>query len=80
MFTQHVPDLVHGDGTTSGLYAPLVLTTIRDVSTIPPDLTSFPLRQKLRRRVPATAVCAQRPDDIDGPVCFKALEEEGTLG
>ena len=38
-FTGHVPDLVRTDHETSGLYAPIVLTTNRDVSTIPPDLT-----------------------------------------
>jgi len=38
-FTQHVPDLVRTDGEMGGLYAPIVLTTNRDVSTIPPDLT-----------------------------------------
>jgi len=38
-FTQHVPDLVRTDGEMGGLYAPVVLTTNRDVSTIPPDLT-----------------------------------------
>ena len=38
-FTTHVPDLVRTDGEMAGLYAPVVLTTNRDVSTIPPDLT-----------------------------------------
>ena len=38
-FTTHVPDLVRTDHETGGLYAPIVLTTNRDVSTIPPDLT-----------------------------------------
>jgi len=38
-FTQHVPDLVRTDAEMGGLYAPIVLTTNRDVSTIPPDLT-----------------------------------------
>ncbi len=38
-FTSHVPDLVRTDHETGGLYAPIVLTTNRDVSTIPPDLT-----------------------------------------
>jgi hypothetical protein len=38
-FTTHVPDLVRTDQEMSGLYAPIVLTTNRDVSTIPPDLT-----------------------------------------
>ena len=38
-FTQHVPDLVRTDGEMGGLYAPIVLTTNRDVSTIPLDLT-----------------------------------------
>lgn len=38
-FTSHVPDLVRTDQETGGQYAPVVLTTNRDVSTIPPDLT-----------------------------------------
>jgi hypothetical protein len=38
-FTTHVPDLVRTDQEMSGLYAPIVLTTNRDVSSIPPDLT-----------------------------------------
>jgi hypothetical protein len=38
-FTTHVPDLVRTDQETGGQYAPVVLTTNRDVSSIPPDLT-----------------------------------------
>ncbi len=38
-FTSHVPDLVRTDQETGSLYAPIVLTTNRDVATIPPDLT-----------------------------------------
>ena len=38
-FTSHVPDLVRTDQDMTGGYAPVVLTTNRDVSTIPPDLT-----------------------------------------
>jgi hypothetical protein len=38
-FTSHVPDLVRTDQETSAQYAPIVLTTNRDVSTIPQDLT-----------------------------------------
>jgi hypothetical protein len=38
-FTSHVPDLVRTDQEMSAQYAPIVLTTNRDVSTIPPDLT-----------------------------------------
>jgi hypothetical protein len=38
-FTSHVPDLVRTDQETGGQYAPIVLTTNRDVSSIPPDLT-----------------------------------------
>ena len=38
-FTSHVPDLVRTDQETSATYAPIVLTTNRDVSAIPPDLT-----------------------------------------
>jgi len=38
-FTTHVPDLVRTDQDMGAGYAPIVLTTNRDVSTIPPDLT-----------------------------------------
>ncbi len=38
-FTSHVPDLVRTDAEMGGLYAPIVPTTNRDVSTIPPDLS-----------------------------------------
>jgi hypothetical protein len=38
-FTTHVPDLVRTDHETNPQYAPIVLTTNRDVSTVPPDLT-----------------------------------------
>ncbi len=38
-FTTHVPDLVRTDQDVTGGYAPVVLTTNRDVSSIPPDLT-----------------------------------------
>jgi hypothetical protein len=35
----HVPDLVRTDQEMSASYAPIMLTTNRDVSSIPPDLT-----------------------------------------
>ena len=38
-FTRYVPDLVRTDQEGSGQYAPVVLTTNRDVTSIPPDLT-----------------------------------------
>jgi hypothetical protein len=38
-FTSHVPDLVRTDHELSANYASVVLTTNRDVSAIPPDLT-----------------------------------------
>jgi hypothetical protein len=38
-FTSHVPDLVRTDQELGAQYAPIVLTTNRDVTTIPPDLT-----------------------------------------
>jgi hypothetical protein len=38
-FTSHVPDLVRTDQEMSASYAPIMLTTNRDVSSIPPDLT-----------------------------------------
>ena len=38
-FTRYVPDLVRTDQEGGGQYAPVVLTTNRDVTSIPPDLT-----------------------------------------
>jgi hypothetical protein len=38
-FTRYVPDLVRTDQEIGGQYAPVVLTTNRDVTSIPPDLT-----------------------------------------
>lgn len=38
-FARYVPDLVRTDQVTSPLYAPVVITTNRDVTGIPPDLT-----------------------------------------
>jgi hypothetical protein len=38
-FTRYVPDLVRTDQEGGGQYAPVVLTTNRDVTAIPPDLT-----------------------------------------
>jgi hypothetical protein len=38
-FTRYVPDLVRTDQEGAGQYAPVVLTTNRDVTSIPPDLT-----------------------------------------
>jgi hypothetical protein len=38
-FTRYVPDLVRTDQEGGGRYAPVVLTTNRDVTSIPPDLT-----------------------------------------
>jgi hypothetical protein len=38
-FTSHVPDLVRTDHEMSACYAPIVLTTNRDVNSVPPDLT-----------------------------------------
>ncbi len=38
-FTRYVPDLVRTDQEGGGQYAPVVLSTNRDVTSIPPDLT-----------------------------------------
>ena len=38
-FSSHVPDLVRTDQEVGNQYAPVVLTTNRDVTSIPPDLT-----------------------------------------
>jgi hypothetical protein len=70
-FTSHVPDLVRTDQDTTGLYAPIVLTTNRDVSTIPPDLT---------KRMVTCHIDAAIPENgsVSGRIARRAQKEIGT--
>lgn len=70
-FTTHVPDLVRTDQEASGLYAPVVLTTNRDVSAIPPDLT---------KRMVTCHIDAAIPENrsVTGRMARRAQKEIGT--
>ncbi|MEO9190126.1 MAG: phospholipase D family protein [Acetobacteraceae bacterium] len=70
-FTTHVPDLVRTDQEASGLYAPVVLTTNRDVSAIPPDLT---------KRMVTCHIDAATPENrsVTGRMARRAQKEIGT--
>jgi hypothetical protein len=70
-FTSHVPDLVRTDHDTSGLYAPIVLTTNRDVSTIPPDLTKRMVTCHIDAAIPENRSASER-------VTRRAQKEIGT--
>lgn len=59
-FTSHVPDLVPTDQEMAGLYAPVVLTTNRDVSTIPPDLTKRMVTCHIDAAIPENRSVAER--------------------
>ena len=59
-FTTHVPDLVRTDAEMSGLYPPIVLTTNRDVSTIPPDLTKRMVTCRIDAAIPENRSVTER--------------------
>ncbi|WP_424140178.1 hypothetical protein [Roseomonas chloroacetimidivorans] len=59
-FSSHVPDLVRTDQETAGQYAPIVLTTNRDVSTIPPDLTKRMVTCHIDAAIPENRSVAER--------------------
>jgi hypothetical protein len=59
-FTTHVPDLVRTDQEMSGLYAPIVLTTNRDVSSIPPDLTKRMVTCHIDAAIPESVSVTER--------------------
>jgi hypothetical protein len=75
-FTSHVPDLVRTDQETSALYAPVVLTTNRDVSTIPPDLTKRMVTCHIDAAIPenrsVTARIARRAQREIGTALYRA--------
>jgi hypothetical protein len=70
-FTSHVPDLVRTDQDMTGAYAPVVLTTNRDVSSIPPDLT---------KRMVTCHIDAAIPENrsVTGQLARRAQKEIGT--
>jgi hypothetical protein len=70
-FTSHVPDLVRTDGEMSGQYAPIVLTTNRDVSTIPPDLTKRMVTCHIDAAIPENRSVSER-------IARRAQKEIGT--
>jgi hypothetical protein len=59
-FSGHVPDLVRTDHDTRGLYAPVVLTTNRDVSSIPPDLTKRMVTCHIDAAIPENRSVSER--------------------
>jgi hypothetical protein len=75
-FTSHVPDLVRTDQDTRGLYAPVVLTTNRDVSAIPPDLTKRMVTCHIDAAIPenksATERIARRAQKQIGTALYRA--------
>ncbi len=70
-FTSHVPDLVRTDHETGGQYAPIVLTTNRDVSTIPPDLTKRMVTCHIDAAIPENRSVTER-------IARRAQKEIGT--
>ena len=70
-FTSHVPDLVRTDQEMSAQYAPIVLTTNRDVSTIPPDLTKRMVTCHIDAAIPENRSVTER-------IARRAQKEIGT--
>jgi hypothetical protein len=70
-FTSHVPDLVRTDQETSAGYAPIVLTTNRDVSSIPPDLTKRMVTCHIDAAIPENRSVSER-------IARRAQREIGT--
>ncbi len=70
-FTSHVPDLVRTGHETSPQYAPIVLTTNRDVSTIPPDLTKRMVTCHIDAAIPENRSVTER-------IARRAQKEIGT--
>src|SRR5438270_861272 len=75
-FTSHVPDLVRTDQEMGSQYAPVVLTTNRDVSTIPPDLTKRMVTCHIDAAIPenrsVTARIARRAQREIGTALYRA--------
>jgi hypothetical protein len=70
-FTSHVPDLVRTDQEMSAQYAPIVLTTNRDVSTIPPDLSKRMVTCHIDAAIPENRSVTER-------IARRAQREIGT--
>ena len=70
-FSSHVPDLVRTDQETGSQYAPIVLTTNRDVSTIPPDLTKRMVTCHIDAAIPENRSVTER-------IARRAQKEIGT--
>ena len=70
-FTTHVPDLVRTDQEMSASYAPIMLTTNRDVSSIPPDLTKRMVACHIDAAIPENRSVTER-------IARRALREIGT--
>ena len=66
-----MPDLVRTDNETSPQYAPVVLTTNRDVSTIPPDLTKRMVTCHIDAAIPENRSVTER-------IARRAQKEIGT--
>jgi len=66
-----VPDLVRTDQEMSAQYAPIVLTTNRDVSTIPPDLTKRMVTCHIDAAIPDNRLMTER-------IAGRAQKEIGT--
>src|SRR5260370_14370244 len=70
-FTSHVPDLVRTDQEMSATYAPIMLTTNRDVSSIPPDLPKGRVTCHIDAAIPENRSVTER-------IARLALREIGT--
>jgi hypothetical protein len=75
-FTSHVPDLVRTDQEVGDQYAPVVLTTNRDVATIPPDLTKRMVTCHIDAAIPenrsVTERIARRAQNEIGTALYRA--------
>ena len=75
-FTSHVPDLVRTDQEVGGQYAPVVLTTNRDVASIPPDLTKRMVTCHIDAAIPenrsVTERIARRAQNDIGTALYRA--------
>jgi hypothetical protein len=75
-FTSHVPDLVRTDQELGGQYAPIVLTTNRDVTSVPPDLTKRMVTCHIDAAIPenrsVTERIARRAQNEIGTALYRA--------
>ncbi len=75
-FASHVPDLVRTDQEVASQYAPVVLTTNRDVTSIPPDLTKRMVTCHIDAAIPenrsVTERIARRAQNEIGTALYRA--------